>query len=109
MAGRPAVDAVDAVASLEEPGRWLLRLYVAGQSPKSLRALMNLKRICETFPEVDCHIDVVDLLEHPHLAARDQIIAIPTLVRLRPLPARKLVGDLSETERVIVGLDMPTR
>jgi circadian clock protein KaiB len=107
--GRPVVDPVDGVPTLEEPGRWLLRLYVAGQSPKSLRALMNLKRICAAFPEADYQIEVVDLLEHPHLAARDQIIAIPTLVRLKPLPARKLVGDLSETERVVAGLDMPPR
>ncbi len=86
--------------------RWILRLYVAGQTPKSLRAFANLKQICETHLAGDYRIEVVDLVENPRLAAGDQIVAIPTLVRQLPPPVRKIIGDLSETERVLVGLDL---
>ena len=83
-----------------------LRLYVAGQTPKSLQAFANLKRICEEHLEGRYHIEVVDLLENPQLAKGDQILAIPTLVRKLPEPIRKIIGDLSNTERVLVGLDL---
>ena len=83
-----------------------LRLYVAGQSPKSLEALVNLKRLCEEHLESRYTIEIVDLLEHPRLAAGDQIIAIPTLVRRLPEPMRKIIGDLSDSDRVIVGLQL---
>ncbi len=83
-----------------------LRLYVAGQSPKSLRALANLKRLCEEHLDSDYEIEVVDLLENPRLAAGDEIVAIPTLVRRLPKPMRKIIGDLSDPERVIVGLQL---
>jgi circadian clock protein KaiB len=83
-----------------------LRLYVAGQSPKSLRALANLKRLCDQHLDSDYEIEVVDLLEHPRLAAGDEIVAIPTLVRRLPKPMRKIIGDLSDPERVIVGLQL---
>jgi circadian clock protein KaiB len=83
-----------------------LRLYVAGQSPKSLRALANLKRLCEEHLDSDYEIEVVDLLEQPRLAAGDEIVAIPTLVRRLPTPMRKIIGDLSDPERVIVGLQL---
>ncbi len=83
-----------------------LRLYVAGESPKSLRALANLKRLCDEHLDSDYEIDVVDLLEHPRLAAGDEIIAIPTLVRRLPKPMPKIIGDLSDPERVIVGLQL---
>ncbi len=88
--------------------RWLLRLYIAGQSPKSMLAMVNLKRLCAERLAGDYHIEVVDLLEHPHLAERDQVLAIPTLVRTHPPPLRKLVGDLSETERVVATLELPS-
>jgi circadian clock protein KaiB len=88
--------------------RWLLRLYVAGQSPKSLLAMVNLRRLCGEHLAGDYAIEVVDLIEHPHLAARDQVLAIPTLVRMQPPPLRKLVGDLSETERVVASLELPS-
>lgn len=82
-----------------------LRLYVAGQTPKSLTAFNNLKQICkEHIPNFD--IEVVDLLERPQLAHQDQILAVPTLVRKLPPPIRKIIGDLSDTERVLVGLDL---
>ncbi len=88
---------------------WNLRLYTAGQSPKSLRALENLKRICEEHLEGRYHIEVVDLLQQPHLARGDQIFAIPTLVRQLPVPIKQILGDLSNTERALVGLDLRPR
>jgi circadian clock protein KaiB len=86
--------------------KWMLRLYVAGQTLKSIVARANLHRICEQYMPDKYHIDVIDLLENPGLAKGDQIIAIPTLVRERPVPVRKIIGDLSNTERVLVGLDI---
>jgi circadian clock protein KaiB len=85
---------------------WELRLYVAGQSKKSLTALANLRRLCDEHLPGKYRIDVIDLLKHPQLAAGDQILAIPTLVRKLPSPIRKIVGDLSSTERALVGLDI---
>ncbi len=84
----------------------MLRLYVAGQTPKSLTAFANLKRICEEHLPGRYQIEVVDLLKNPMLAKGDQILAIPTLVRKLPEPMRKIIGDLSNTERVLVGLDV---
>lgn len=85
---------------------WQLRLYVAGQTPKSLTAIANLKRICENHLKGVYHIQVIDLVERPQLSKGDQILAIPTLVRRLPTPVRKIIGDLSDTERVLVGLDL---
>jgi circadian clock protein KaiB len=83
-----------------------LRLYVAGQTPKSLAAFANLKKICEEHLAGQYHIEVIDLLKQPQLASGDQILAIPTLVRKLPAPIKKIIGDLSNTERVLVGLDV---
>jgi circadian clock protein KaiB len=88
------------------PDFWELRLYVAGQTPKSLAALANLKRICENHLANKYRLEVVDLVQDPALARGDQIFAIPTLVRKLPVPMRKIIGDLSHTERVLVGLDL---
>ncbi len=85
---------------------WKLRLYVAGQTPKSLTAFSNLKKICEDHLKGQYRIEVIDLLERPMLSRGDQIVAIPTLVRKLPVPVRKIIGDLSDTERVLVGLDL---
>jgi circadian clock protein KaiB len=85
---------------------WQLRLYVAGQTAKSATALENLKRLCETHLAGRYQIEVVDLLLNPKLAAGDQILAVPTLVRKFPEPLRKIIGDLSNEERVLVGLDV---
>jgi circadian clock protein KaiB len=85
---------------------WELRLYVAGQTPKSLTAFANLKRICEEHLAGQYRIEVVDLVENPQLAREDQILAIPTLVRKLPQPLRKIIGDLSNNERVLVGLNI---
>ena len=85
---------------------WVLRLYVAGQTPKSINALKNLKAICEDKLDGKYKIEVIDLLVNPQLAGDDQIFAVPTLVRKLPVPVRKIIGDLSDTERVLVGLDL---
>ena len=89
--------------------KWNLRLYTAGQSPKSLAALANLKRVCDEHLAGRYTIEVVDLLKNPRLAKDDQIVAIPTLVRKLPEPLRRLVGDLSDTERTLVGLQLRPR
>ena len=85
-----------------------LRLYVAGQTPKSLTALNNLKKICKEHMNDQYRIEIIDLLANPQLAPGDQILAIPTLVRNLPTPMRRIIGDLSNTEKVLVGLDLRT-
>ena len=85
-----------------------LRLYVAGQTQKSITALTNLKKYCEDYLKGKYSIEIIDLLKHPELAERDQIVAIPTLVKKVPLPIRKIIGDLSKQEKVLVGLDIKT-
>ena len=89
-----------------EPGTYHLRLYVAGQTAKSLAAVANLKRVCEQHLAGRYEIEVIDLLLNPQLAAGDQILAIPTLVRRLPAPLKRIIGDLSNTEKVLVGLDI---
>ena len=94
----------------QQPSKsWDLRLYVAGQSRRSLIAIANLKRLCEEHMPGAYHIEVIDLLQKPHLAAGDQILAIPTLVRKLPIPIKKIIGDLSDAERTLVGLDLRPR
>jgi circadian clock protein KaiB len=89
-----------------EKATWALRLYVAGQTPKSVAALGNLKRLCESHLAGRYKIEIIDLLKNPRLAAGDQILAVPTLVRKLPVPIKKIIGDLSNEERVLVGLDV---
>jgi circadian clock protein KaiB len=101
---RPSRD--DPATAAAEPAEWQLRLYVAGQTAKSIAALDNLKILCETHLAGRYTIEVVDLLVNPRLAAGDQILAVPTLVRKFPEPIRKIIGDLSNEERVLVGLDV---
>jgi len=86
--------------------RWILKLYTAGQTPKSLKAYENLKRICEEHLPGRYQIEVIDLVKNPRLAKEDQIVAIPTLVRKLPDPLRKVIGDLSDTDRTLVGLQL---
>ncbi|MBR9814513.1 circadian clock protein KaiB [bacterium] len=90
----------------DKPEKWLLKLYVAGASPKSITAFQNIKAICEQNVPGQYEIEVIDLVKNPRLAADDQIIALPALVRRLPEPIRKIIGDLSNTERVLVGLNM---
>jgi circadian clock protein KaiB len=86
---------------------WQLRLYVAGRAVKSTAAFVNLKRLCEAYLVGRYEIEVIDLLENPRLAAGDQILAVPTLVRKLPEPVKKIIGDLSQTERILLGLGLP--
>lgn len=86
--------------------RFVLRLYIAGQTPKCVRAFTNLKQICEEHLADRYRIEIIDLLQNPQLARGDQILAVPTLVRQLPEPVKKIIGDLSNTERVLVGLDL---
>jgi circadian clock protein KaiB len=99
----------DPASAPADPDFWTLRLYVAGQTAKSIAAFANLQRICEEHLAGRYRIEVIDLLERPQLAQGDQILAIPTLVRRLPTPIRKIIGDLSNTERVLIGLDLLPR
>jgi len=92
-----------------EGGVWNLRLYVAGQTRKSLTALANLRRICDEHLRGNYQLEVIDLLVEPHRAQSDQILAIPTLVRKLPEPIKKIIGDLSNIERVLIGVDLRSR
>ena len=94
------------IEPVTDENKWMLRLYVAGQTPKSITAYANLKKICEEHLQGSYQIEVIDLLVNPTLAKDDQILALPTLVRKLPEPIKKITGDLSNTERVLVGLDV---
>ena len=100
----PIFDGAD--NNLNDEEFWELRLYVAGQTPKSLAAFANLRRICEEHLAGKYRIEVIDLIENPNMARGDQIIAIPTLVRTLPPPVKKIIGDLSNQEKVLIGLEM---
>jgi circadian clock protein KaiB len=107
MEGRVEVTERPLPTSVSTPGEVVtLRLYIAGQTPRSTAAFANLKRICEQHLAGRYQIEVIDLIENPQLAQGDQILAVPTLVRRLPEPIRKIIGDLSNTERVLVGLDV---
>jgi circadian clock protein KaiB len=93
----------------EASGAWELRLYVAGSTPKSLSAFRNIEQLCEEHLAGRYHIEVIDLMKHPQLAQTDQILAVPTLVRKRPSPTRKIIGTLSNTDRVLGALDIRPR
>jgi circadian clock protein KaiB len=93
----------------EAPVEWDLRLYIAGRTPKCVAAFTNLKKLCEEHLAGQYRLEVIDLLENTQLAKGDQILAIPTLVRKLPEPIKKIIGDLSNTERVLVGLDLRPR
>jgi circadian clock protein KaiB len=99
----------DASLRATEPERYLLRLYVAGQTPKSLSAIANIKKICEENLQGCYELEVIDLYEQPQLAQGDQIVALPTLIKKVPRPLRRIIGDLSDTERVLVGLDIRSK
>ena len=100
---------VTAILPTQSPETWMLRLYVAGMTPRAVAALDNLKKMCEEHLAGRFEIEVVDLLVNPKLAVGDQIIAVPTLVRKLPPPMKKIIGDLANTERVLVGLDLRQR
>ncbi len=86
--------------------KYVLRLYITGLTPASRRAIQNLEKICREQPESSCDVEVIDVRQHPELAKGEQIIAVPTLIKQLPSPVRRLVGDLSQTEKVLLGLDL---
>lgn len=104
-----SMTAEKASTAVPDAERWDLRLYVAGQTPKSIAAFDNLKRICELHLPGRYRIEVIDLIQNPKLARDDQIVAIPTMVRKLPTPIRKIIGDLSDAERTLVGLQLRPR
>ena len=108
MGGTEPQDA-EAMPTAEGPGFYHLRLYIAGQTAKSVTAITNLKRICETHLAGRYDIEVVDLVQTPMLAAGDQIVAVPTLIRRLPEPLKRIIGTLSDTEKMLVGLDIRPR
>lgn len=101
-AGRSSIDD----GGVKNDDHYVMRLYVAGQTPKSLLAVKNLKRICDTYLSARYKLEVIDLYQQPQLAEGDQIIAVPTLIKQLPEPMRRIIGDLSDTESVLVGLDV---
>jgi circadian clock protein KaiB len=109
MKGRKTKNSSERTRQVSQKAVWNLRLYVAGPTPRCLTALANLRKLCKEHLPGVYHIEVIDLLEKPKLASGDQIMAIPTLVRRLPTPVRKIIGDLSNTERVLVGLDLRPR
>lgn len=100
-----SIDPLDK-SNLPQEETWELQLYVAGKSAKSTLAIANLRRICEEFLEDRYKIEVIDLIEHPHIARKEQIIAVPTLIKRLPLPLKQIIGDLSNQEKVLKGLDL---
>ncbi len=103
---RPEQPEVKKALRLAASSRYILKLYVAGQSPKSVNAIVNIKKICEENLQGHYELDVIDLYQQPQLAQGEQIIAVPTLIRKLPPPLRRIIGDMSNTERVLVGLDI---
>ncbi|MFN7929229.1 MAG: circadian clock KaiB family protein [Blastocatellia bacterium] len=101
-----AATALAEAAAAQNPAQYVLRLYIIGVTPASMRAVANIRRICEEHLEGRYDLEVVDLAERPTLAAGEQIIAAPTLIRKLPLPLRRFIGDLSQTERLLLGLDL---
>jgi circadian clock protein KaiB len=106
MKTNPAQPKVRSAPSKEASSGYVLKLYVAGQSPKSVNAIANIKKICEENLQGRYELDVIDLYQQPQLAQGEQIIAVPTLIRKLPVPLRRIIGDMSNTERVLVGLDI---
>jgi circadian clock protein KaiB len=98
--------ASDVVAVTERLGYYILRLYITGTSPRSIRAVENIRTICEQHLEGQYELEVIDISQHPRLAEGEQIIAAPTLIKKLPLPLRRFIGDMSETDRILIGLDL---
>ena len=103
---RPAQPEVTTASRKAASSRYILKLYVAGQSPKSVNAIANIKKLCEANLHGRYVLDVIDLYQQPQLAQGEQVIAVPTLIRKLPHPLRRIIGDMSNTERVLVGLDL---
>ena len=106
---RTTIEALERLAADSRDQKYVLRLYVAGQTPKSITAFANLKKLCDEHLSGRYEIEVIDLLQNPQLAKGDQIVALPTLVRKLPQPLKKVIGDLSDSQKFLVGLDLQPR
>lgn len=104
-----AADTSGAGVAAVDPARYVLRLYVTGTTPHSRRAIVNIRKICEEHLQGRYDLEVVDIAQHPTLAEGEQIIAAPTLIKKRPLPLRRFIGDMSQTDRILLGLDLRQR
>jgi circadian clock protein KaiB len=104
-----ATDAFEQALEKGDPSKYILRLYVTGATPQSIKAITNLKKICEEHLEDRYTLEIIDIYQQPHLAEGDQIIAAPTLIKKLPFPLKKLIGDMSDTERVLLGLDLKAK
>ena len=104
--GKSSTEEFEKAAAQRERAKYLLRLYVTGMTPKSTRAIANVRKLCEKYLEGSYELDVIDIYQQPTLAKGEQIIATPTLIKKLPLPLRKLIGDMSDTERFLVGIDL---
>ena len=100
------IEAMEAAAAANARARYVLRLYITGPSPQSSRALVNIRKICEDHLKGRYDLEVIDICQHPTLAEGEQIIAAPTLIKKLPLPLRRFIGDMSQTDRILVGLDL---
>ena len=96
-------------AAMNDPAKYVLRLYITGMTPKSARAIANVQELCEKYLEGAYELKVIDIYQQPKLAAGEQIIATPTLIKQLPLPFRKLIGDMSNTEKFLIGIDLKTK
>ena len=104
--GKTSTEEFEKAAALRDRAKYILRLYVTGMTPKSTRAIANVQKLCEEYLEGCYELDVIDIYQQPKLAKGEQIIATPTLIKKLPLPLRKLIGDMSDTERFLVGIDL---
>lgn len=105
-AGAAELEAVDIVAAAHANAHYVLRLYITGTTPQSTRAILNIRKICEEHLEGRYELEIVDISQHPTLAKGEQIIAAPTLIKQFPLPLRRFIGDMSQTDRILLGLDL---
>lgn len=108
MGAIEAIEAMEAAAAANANVRYVLRLYITGTTPRSTRALVNIRKLCEEHLQGRYDLEVVDIFQNPTLAEGEQIIAAPTLIKKLPLPLRRFIGDLSQTERILIGLDLRT-
>jgi circadian clock protein KaiB len=108
-AAKTSAEEFEKAAAMQNPAKYVLRLYVTGMTPKSTRAITNVRKLCEEFLKGAYELKVIDIYQQPTLAKGEQIIATPTLIKQLPLPLRKLIGDMSDTERFLVGIDLKSR
>ena len=109
IAGEKAIQELSKASAKAGKEKYILRLYVAGMTPRSIKAVNNVKKVCEEYLDGRCELDVVDIYQNPKLAKGEQIIAAPTLIKKLPLPLRRVIGDMSDTEKFLVGIDLKSK